>query len=183
MPDNTMTATQKREAIKIAKRKVQLAQEALIADFTREVLRGEQVSIEAHKAYKAYKKLLDKAETATQLANTARKAWYASMGMEDDRYGRNTRTRIDGDKVYYVHRDAAIIQSASQRRHNRVNKPSVDEVIASLQHVDLARSLVNRLEALQEFIDVDLPTDMWLSTTDAYKALTDIDAIIADITG
>ena len=183
MTDSTLTTTQKREAIKIAKRKVQLAQEGLIAAFTREVLEGTLAAPEAQKAYKAYKALLDKAENATKLANAGRKAWYDSMDIEENRYGlrNDARIRVDKNKVYVVHKDAASVQSASARRHNRVNKPSVDDVIETLEHVALARPLVDKLEALSEFIDVELPTDMWLTTVDAYGALSDIDLTITSI--
>ena len=182
MTDSTLTTTQKREAIKIAKRKVQLAQEGLIADYTRKGLEGTLASAEAQKAYKAYKKLLEKAEAATSLANTARKGWYNIMGMEDDRYNRyNGNVVVREDKVYLIAKDARNIEAASMRLHNRRTKPSVDEVIESLRKYPSAWSLVDRLEALQEFIEIELPIDMWLSTSDAYNALADIDVTIIGI--
>ncbi len=181
MTDSTLTTTQKREAIKIAKRKVQLAQEGLIADYTRKGLEGTLASAEAQKAYKRYKALLEKAESATTIANTARKGWYNTMGMDDDRYSRGTNVSVREGKVYVVPKDARNIEAASIRRHPRRTKPSVDEVIESVRQYPSARGLVDRLEALQEFIEIELPTDMWLTTTDAYKALTDIDAVITGI--
>ena len=181
MTDSNMTATQKREAVKIAKRKVTLAQEGLIAKFTREVLHGEVASPEAQKAYKAYKRALDKATEAKRLADDALKLWYFAMGMTPSRYANDTRHRIIDGKVHLIPSDARNIEGASLRPHNRRTKPSVDEVIESLRKYETARPLVDKLEALQEFIEIDLPTDMWLSTTDAYKALSDIDATIAGI--
>ena len=182
MTDNTMTATQKREAIKIAKRKVTLAQEGVIADFTRKGLEGNLAPVEAQKAYKAYKKAQDKADILTRLANAARKDWYNSMGMEDDRFNRyNANVVVREDKVYLIDKDARNIESASMRLHNRRTKPSVDEIIETLRKYPSAYSLVDRLEALQEFIEIELPIDMWLSTSDAYNALADIDVTIIGI--
>ena len=183
MTDNNMTATQKREAVKIAKRKVTLAQEGLIERFTRAQLEGDLASPESQKAYKAYKKALDKTTAAKALADDALKVWYYTMGMTPNRYANDSRHRIRDGKVYLIPSDARNIEAASLRRHNRRTKPTVDEVIESLRPYPTARTLIDQLEALQEFIEIELPTDMWLSTTDAYKALSDIDATIAGIIG
>ena len=181
--DNTMTATQKREAIKIAKRKVTLAQEGLITEFTERALDGEPVTKSAQAAYNRYKALMSKEEAAKALVATARKEWYAEMGRNEERgrYNNDAGVSVRNGKVFLLPADARSIEAASMRRHPRKTKPSVDEVIETLRRYRTAAPLVGKLEALQEFIEIELPTDMWLSTTDAYKALHDIDAMIAGI--
>jgi len=178
-----LTVTQKREAIKIAKTKVDMAIDAILKDCKLDAAEGKFASPEVQKAWKALRKA-EKAEKAlADKTSVARQDFYKSMGYES-RSKHSYRVQqghiIDGeDKVRILPKESNMVLHAFRGRTN--TPPSRKRILEGLEDIAFAQPYLDTIYELTEFIEVELPADMWLTTTDAYKALNDLDARIAGI--
>ena len=182
MTDN-LTATQKREAIKIAKRKVERAIDGVLKDCKLDAAEGKVAPPEVQKAWKALRRA-EKAEAAlAKRTSVARQDFYESMGYERRSAGNTYRVSqghiVDGDKVRILSKGASPVAHAF--RGNGRNAPPTKRILENLENIEFAQPYLDAIYELTEFIEVELPADMWLTTTDAYKALSELDARIAGI--
>ena len=183
MTDN-LTTTQKREAIKIAKRKVDMAIDGVLKDCKLDAAEGKVAPPEVQKAWKALRRA-EKAEAAlAKRTSVARQDFYESRGYERSRHGHNSYRVsqghiVDGDKVRILHKGASPVSHVFRGTGRAM--PPRKRIIEGLEDIEFAQPYLDRIYELTEFIEVELPADMWLTTTDAYKALMDLDARIAGI--